>query len=312
MAENWEKRGRIHVPDGTGFFKSHAARPIPFRLDQDTIRVLFSSRDDDDRMLPTFVDVAIDDPGRVLRLQEEPLMDLGKPGTFDDSGVTPGCVVRHGDEWLVYYTGWKRRRVNVSFELAIGLCRMVGLEGRLERVFDGPLIGQDRHHPYLVGGPFVLPEGGGFRMWYCSGSGWTSRDGNPEPLYRVHHAASQDGIDWAPRAEPVVDYRFDGEVISAPWVVARGGRYEMWYSTRGSATAEAKRYCIGYAESVDGLRWTRKDEEAGIARSETGWDSEMICYPGLFRHGDREYMFYSGNAVGRGGLGYAVRRAPAG
>jgi hypothetical protein len=32
----------------------------------------------------------------------------------------------------------------------------------------------------------------------------------------------------------------------------------------------------------------------------------MICYPAVYEHESSTYMFYSGNGVGRGGLGYAV------
>ena len=53
------------------------------------------------------------------------------------------------------------------------------------------------------------------------------------------------------------------------------GLWKMWYSYRGD------RYHIGYAESYDGINWTRKDEKAGIDISETGFDSDMVlsaCY----------------------------------
>ena len=80
----------------------------------------------------------------------------------------------------------------------------------------------------------------------------------------------------------------------------------MWYSTRGHETKKAKNYTIGYAESSDGISWTRMDEFARISTSESGWDSEMICYPAFYPFEDRVYMFYSGNSVGRDGIGYAI------
>jgi len=60
------------------------------------------------------------------------------------------------------------------------------------------------------------------------------------------------------------------------------------------------------ATSQDGLSWTRCDSKVGISKSDTGWDSEMICYPAIFNYNDKTYMFYSGNGVGKGGIGYAV------
>jgi len=215
-----------------------------------------------------------------------------------------------GDVYL-YYTGWKRRRV-VSFELSIGVLRWDGHSDRLERMFEGPILAQDRAHPFLAAGPFVVRDGDLFRMWYCSGTGWAFPAGNPEPLYTVAYATSRDGLTWTPVAQRVIDYAYDGEVVSAPWVVAAGGGFRMWYCKRGHADRAAKNYTIGYAESPDGARWTRLDDRAGIARSDTGWDSEMICYPAIHQHGAATYMFYSGNGVGRGGLGYAVAASGAG
>jgi hypothetical protein len=75
----------------------------------------------------------------------------------------------------------------------------------------------------------------------------------------------------------------------------------MWYSIRSFAEP----YRVGYAESVDGLRWVRMDSEAGIARSNDGWDSEMICYPAVIKVGPRTLMFYNGNGHGASGFGAA-------
>ena len=65
-------------------------------------------------------------------------------------------------------------------------------------------------------------------------------------------------------------------------------------------------YRIGYAESDDGINWTRFDERAGITISEEGWDSEMIEYPYVFNHKGKKYMAYNGNGYGQNGAGLAV------
>ena len=303
----WEKKGLIYVPKGEGFFKTHAARPIPYQIDDKVLRIFFASRDYDDRPLPTYVDVDIKNPSKILYINDKPLLNLGRLGTFDDSGVIVGCILEHGGEIFAYYTGWKRRRYNVTFELSIGLCRINRPDMSFERVFEGPILAQDKNHPILTAGPFVMYDEGRFRMWYCSGTKWIiNNEGNPEPIYRVCYAESEDGINWLPFKEPAVDYKFDGEVISAPWVLKVSSNYCMWYSTRGSATKEAKSYIIGYAESEDGVKWVRMDDQVGIERSSSDWDSEMICYPSFFPYNNVIYMFYSGNQVGKGGMGYAI------
>jgi hypothetical protein len=66
-----------------------------------------------------------------------------------------------------------------------------------------------------------------------------------------------------------------------------------------------KKYAAGFAISDDGINWTRQDEKIGLTTSETGWDSEMVCYPVEITHKDKKYLFYSGNSMGLTGVGYA-------
>lgn len=306
MKIDWQKKGRIFAPSGEGFFKTHATRPIPYKINDHILRIFYASRDNDDRMLPTFIDVDIDKPENILRVNEGPMADLGTAGTFDDSGICPNCILDHDSKIYIYYTGWKRRRVNVTFELSIGVFEWRGLDRNFDRLYRGPILAQDKNHPFLVGGPFVMYDHNKFKMWYCSGTEWRMASGNPEPIYTVFYAESDDGINWKPYNEPVIEYRHDGEVVTAPWVIKIRDKYHMWYSARGSGNKQEKNYIIGYAESSDGIHWTRLDDQAGIKRSDSGWDSEMICYPALFAHKDAIYMFYSGNNVGKGGIGYAV------
>ena len=75
----------------------------------------------------------------------------------------------------------------------------------------------------------------------------------------------------------------------------------MWYSIR----FRKKMYRIGYAESGDGLQWERMDHLAGIDVSETGWDSEMVCYPSIADVKGSRYLFYNGNNNGANGFGIA-------
>ena len=77
----------------------------------------------------------------------------------------------------------------------------------------------------------------------------------------------------------------------------------MWYSYRGQPGIPT--YRIGYAESDDGINWTRNDDQVGIDVSNTGWDSEMIEYPHIAKINGKQIMFYCGNHFGKGGFGYA-------
>ena len=136
-------------------------------------------------------------------------------------------------------------------------------------------------------------------MWYGSNLSW-----GPEQRDMAHlikYAESDDGIHWRRDGRIAIPFASEDEyAMSKPCVVWDGSHYRMWYSFRGVA------YRIGYAESRDGLEWTRMDHLAGIAPSDFGWDSQGIEYPNVFRHGSNWYMLYNGNGYGRTGFGIAI------
>ena len=167
---NWKKKGLIFSRKSGLFFRSHTTRPIPFQVDDKTLRLFFSSRNADDIPFPSYIDVDINDPMRVLYSHETPMMSLGRTGTFDDSGITPVSILTEGvGSPLMYYVGWKRRRYGVTIETSIGVARISKDYNTLERIFEGPIISQDVSI-LLAAAPFVVPSGRGYRMWYCSGS----------------------------------------------------------------------------------------------------------------------------------------------
>jgi len=131
-----------------------------------------------------------------------------------------------------------------------------------------------------------------------------------EPRYHIRYAESLDGISWQKTGRVCIDYDETTDAIGRPCVYQDGALYKMLYSYRGLDGYRddvAASYRLGYAESTDGLVWARRDEEVGLKRSETGWDSQMIEYCQVFRHDGRTYVFYNGNGFGGTGFGYAVQ-----
>ncbi len=135
----------------------------------------------------------------------------------------------------------------------------------------------------------------------CPCVGWEIENGKLKHYYHIKYAESKDGINWERRGIVCIDFKSKDEyAIARPCVIKEDGIYRMWYSYRGEG------YRMGYAESTDGVVWKRKDEEAGIDVSESGWDSEMIEYAFVFSHKDKKYMLYNGNDYGKTGFGYAM------
>ena len=187
----------------------------------------------------------------------------------------------------------------VRMHLVAGLAVSVDGGESFTRVSRVPILDRTDAEPYTLNtAPCVLREGTCWRMWYVSGVGWVHRD---LPRYNIKYAESDDGIHWHRPGRVCIDFASAEEhALARPCVLKEDGVYRMWFSHKG------EHYRIGYAESLDGLRWERDDTRAGIDVSMSGWDSTMIEYSYVFGHRGRKYMLYNGNDYGREGIGIAV------
>ena len=295
----WKKLGQVFVTDNNHpWMLSHAANPVAEHIHDDVFRIYFSCRDALSRSHIGFAEVDLKPPFNVLRISEKPLLAPGEVGTFDDSGVSLSCIKQINGVRYLYYLGWNLG-VTVPWRNSIGLAIYDPNTETFRRYSKAPLL--DRHDvdPYSISYPFVLEDEGIYRMWYGSNLKW-GKD-QKDMAHLIKYAESNDAINWTRQGIIALNFKNDGEyAMSRPCVIKEDGLYKMWYSYRGDS------YRIGYAESEDGIKWTRKDGEVGIDVSESGWDSEMVEYPFVFDHKGERYMLYNGNAYGKTGIGLAV------
>ena len=306
----WVKKGRIFSTEhGQAWMRTHAQLPTVDKVDDEKLRIYFSTRNNVNVSFTTYLDVMADDPSRVIYVHDKPILDLGALGCFDDSGIMPSCIVRHNDQKYLYYVGWNRG-VSVRYRVSGGLAVCGSRSSEFRKISNGPVLDRNLVDPYAIGNVAVMIENDIWKMWYMSYCKWTTIGGVTEPFYVIKYAESPDGIAWNRQGIICVDFKNEWEAgIARPTVIKEDGLYRMWYSTRGSVDYRkdsTQSYRIGYAESSNGINWIRKDEEAGIGVSEEGWDSEMIAYPCVYKHKGRTYMFYNGNGFGQSGFGYAV------
>lgn len=297
--ERWQKLGLIISPTGAlDWMVTHAMLPVAEQRDGSIHRVYFSGRDRSNRSHVGYADIDLSDPHRPPRISKHPVLTPGALGCFDDNGVTPSWIVDVGGDKYLYYIGWNQG-ATVRMHLVAGLA--VSRDGgeTFERVHRVPILDRTDSEPYTLNtAPCVMRDQDRWRMWYVSGVEWVHRD---LPRYNIRYAESNDGVCWQRPGIVCVDFASPEEhALARPCVRREGDLYRMWFSYKGTA------YRIGYAESADGLHWTRLDERVGIAPSARGWDSEMIEYSYVFDHDDTKYMLYNGNDYGRDGIGLAV------
>jgi predicted GH43/DUF377 family glycosyl hydrolase len=140
-------------------------------------------------------------------------------------------------------------------------------------------------HPYSV-----LRVGGEYWMWY---GGAPSEEANI-PI-EIGLATSDDGLAWS---------RYDGNPVLSPdangWdtlkvehltVLEEDGRFEAWYAGEG---AGIRRWRIGYAESGDGVTWTRRGKPVLDPGPWETWDSHFVVPAAVLREDGEFLMYYWG------------------
>lgn len=304
---SWEKLGRVYEPtEEYDWMETHAQLPVGLHVEGDRYRVFFSGRNEENMAQVGYLEIDITDPTDVLTVTEEPVLELGQLGTFDDSGVYPSSVVAVDDEIRLYYIGWMQGK-RVSYYASVGLARSTDGGETFEKASRGPHLTRNDVDPYMTLSSDVRQRRDGtWEMWYTSATTWEEYDdGYTRPNYHIKYATSSDGFDWDRDGTVCIDYEHDGEwAIARPSIQVIDGTYEMWYSY----ATEDHGYRIGYAESEDGKSWTRLDDEVGISVSDDGWDSDLLAYPYVVQHEGDRYLFYNGNDYGNDGFGIAKQR----
>jgi hypothetical protein len=311
----WLKRGLIF--DSTKYKLSenciaYAKSPQAVGF-ADFIRVYFTSqkRTPDQKWIscPQFVDFSKDFQS-IIRVSDKPVIPQGSLGMFDEHGIFPINVLCHQERIMAYTCGWSRRQ-SVSIDMAIGLAESQDNgESFIRYGTGGPIMTATINEPCMVGDPFVQFYEGLFHMWYIFGREWklSALSSQPERIYKIAHATSVDGKNWNRNAICFIPDVIENECQALPSVIFHNGQYHMFFCFRAYEDFRNNKenaYRLGYAHSFDLKSWVRDDKLANFERPEKGWDSEMICYPNIFKDNGKVYLLYNGNEFGKHGFGLA-------
>jgi len=299
----WIKKGLVYAADGSlPWAQKYGYPPTPRLLGDGVLRMYVAFCDEHMVGRIGYVDLDADNPSRVLKVSPRPVFDIGAPGTFDENGVVPTCVLPVQDQLYLYYVGYQLGH-KVRYYQFQGLAVSDDGGETFLRKQRTPVLDRSDRETHNRTSAFVMHDEGVFKMWYVGGSDWVEVRGKMLPTYKMRYLESPDGVAWGSDGRVCLDFGGPDEyAFGRPWILKEGGRYRLFYSYR----THSKGYRIGYAESADGLAWERKDDQVGIDVSSTGWDSEAISYSSIVRHEDRVYLFYNGNNCGETGFGYAV------
>ena len=292
--------GLVYGPDERMAWASHSClTPTPMLLSEDKIRIYGGFRDSKGISRIGYVDVCSSNPAKVVGISEEPVLDLGRLGTFDDNGIMPCEVYRDEKRVFLYYAGFQKVE-NIKFQAFTGLCESTDGGNSFERVKETPVMDRSPEGLFIRTIHSVIFEENKFKIWYVGGSDWVTKDDTQYAKYQIYYTESKDGINFNKQGTLCISLNESkGEYrIGRPRVLKNDQFYEMTF-TYSRLNGEVG---SGYAYSKDGLSWKREDKVFPlIPYSE--WNSQGINLPYTLQVGERFFLFHTGNENGKDGFG---------
>jgi predicted GH43/DUF377 family glycosyl hydrolase len=230
-----------------------------------------------------FVSTALSPDGQEWFLSfENPVMRTSLSG-FDVQSLQSPKVLRDGDEYKMYYTGFD----NVGIT-RIGLA--TSIDGVTWQKYSGnPILAPDSAgwDSRLIGWSDVLKKDSTYYIWYngdsLGGSHWSG----------IGLATSSDGVHWTKHpGNPVFQgggTGWDGFEVATPTVVFKDSLFYMVY--QGLATPGP--YSFGWAYSSDAIHWVRGGLSPIIVKTDS-WENVTIGTSDVVSLGGKFYMWYSG------------------
>lgn len=307
----WIKKGHIFKPDGRyEWSNSYAQIPRPLIL-KDRVRIFYATRSYDYKNIPlsqsSFIDVDINDLSKIMYVHHKPSLSLGPVNSFSHFGIHPTMLLKYKDETWFFYQGWNRC-VEVPYETTVGVAISIDDGLNFTKTSEFPIFGKSKEDPNYVNGVFIFETDSQYVMYYSSGSKWIEEDGKKESVYKIKIATSNDLLTWKRTEEGCIESNLNYECQNSATVIKINDKYHMWFCYRPALDFRnsERGYRIGYATSTNLFIWHREDSLAGIDISQDdSWDSQMICYPYVFKINEKIVMLYCGNYFGREGFGYA-------
>lgn len=294
----WIKKGLIYSPENIqGWQNNSTLQPTPLILNN-KIRVYVGFRDTQGISRVGYVDLDINNPQRILKVSDYPVLDIGEDGMFDENGVVPTCVVKRDKIIYLYYAGYSLGH-KVRFQVFTGLAISNDEGETFQRVKRVPITERVEGEELFRVIHSIIFDNGVWKTWYGAGDHFIDGRSKTLAVYDIRYMESLDGINFPNKGALAIPVPKGSHRVGRPFVFKEHNIYKLYYGF-GS---EQLPYQLTYAESIDGVNWIRK--EINLSLSEEGWDSQMMAYPSFVRVNGKGYLFYNGNNYGYGGFGYA-------
>jgi len=343
LQQHWVKRGRVLKPGFAGPESSKfVSSPSVVKLDNGRLRMYVWVADGTPPWLhgSQIILAAEADPSDPMHwklVSKKPLVGPDPDSSIRDRGVGfPYVLPREDAPWLMYYGTWgsswaTKRELTNRLGLAISDDR--GLTWRVAQESILPSGPPGSFDSGAIPSAAVLRDGtNSYTMWYTAAGKYIPFGNINQGILHIGMARSSDAVNWDKSGRPALRAR-EGAArpfeacLTRPAVLKIDSVYHMWLSvydmapgsrpgnallpsSKGQAiTRKATAggsYHLEYARSTDGVNWTRYAGQSIMPLTPGGFDSRSQSYASVVDMGDQIWLFYTGDGLGRTGVGLAT------
>ncbi len=266
---------------------SHCAAPVPLLLDNNNIKIFFGARDRFNNVrVASFIYSLVTQ--KVTDISDQPLLDLGSTGFFDENAIYPSCITHVNNQIYLYYAG-RSRGPNPLYYVSLGLAISNDGGESFQKNSPSPIMERSSFDPWMVGPCSVIKDKKDWRMLYTSGKSFDSEKNLSS--YDIKYASSEDGINWKRSGEVMIPSTKLITNVAAPTVVYFNDFYHMWYSCFSDG-----RYHLGYAVSKNCIDWEIDYFPEKISDIEAAYPKAIVI-------NDSILIFFSKGRYGSKGIG---------
>lgn len=207
-----------------------------------------------------------------------PVLLPGPTGSWDSWAVQPKIVFKEAGVYKMYFTGY----ANQNQQWYIGFA--TSLDGINWTKNPNPVLFSGSGWEYQITAASMIKKGNQYFLYYNGrSSAYTEK---------VGLAISSDGINFTKYSgNPILtnDKTWEGSGVMCPSIYQENSIYKMVYmSAQGTG--------FGFANSIDGINWTKDSLNPFFRRENTtnNWGVANIAYPNVVKLNNEFRVYYSG------------------
>jgi len=236
-------------------------------------------------------------PTKWIRYAGNPVLSQGAGGSWESACIASHSVINDSGTFKMWYGGSTKAYMEEKVGYATSPDGKSWTKHASNPVLGfGPSGSWDSSQLSL---PMVIKDGATYKMWYAGYNG---------TYWRIGYATSADGVAWTKYAQnPVMDVgvanSWDSKMVMPDTVRYEDGEYRMWYQGN-----DGSRWRFGYANSTDGINWTRYASNPIIqpGAGANDWDKSEVGQFSVVNASGTYQGWYAGNNGVNWCIGYAT------